>query len=507
MALNPFLPERAKVLEIASGTRQHAVYIASQRPDIVWQPSDRDDESVRSIEEWRFGISSKTSSDSIIERRSSIVFRLAFSRLKAKLPLLRIKFKTLKGSAMKFMPRILVSSCLAATFTLGCADQKTMSQALGYVEEPVAVLVSSMLIAQIDQANLTQKLASYGIVPRNGVKIYRLSYNTLAPDQSAVKASGVIILPDTQSPVFPWISLQHGTILAKSEAPSLAPGEGLAEASQGFLTVVPDYLGYGDSADLLHPYIIEAGYVAPLLDMLRATREFASTTKLNLGPLFLKGYSEGGYATLALQKAIETDSEGEFTIAASSASAGPYDVDYTGTLTAQKPKINPGNIPFLMLSYNHWLANDTLPLSEIFVPSEATVSDALNGSHSLQEIFKILPSDTNALFKADFITDFVGAHPTLDVSKKIHKLLKSQSLVAGPWVPSSPTRFYHCVDDEQIPVAVTEKTATTFKNLGAPVEAILIPSMDISHPFTHTTCPAIFSPIKWFAQILSGSAA
>ncbi|RYZ52108.1 MAG: DUF938 domain-containing protein [Proteobacteria bacterium] len=52
MALNPFLPEGAKVLEIASGTGQHAVYIAAQRPDIQWQPSDRDEAALRSIPEW-----------------------------------------------------------------------------------------------------------------------------------------------------------------------------------------------------------------------------------------------------------------------------------------------------------------------------------------------------------------------------------------------------------------------------------------------------------------------
>lgn len=52
MALNPFLPKAATVLEIASGTGQHAVYIAAQRPDLHWQPSDRDETSIRSILEW-----------------------------------------------------------------------------------------------------------------------------------------------------------------------------------------------------------------------------------------------------------------------------------------------------------------------------------------------------------------------------------------------------------------------------------------------------------------------
>ena len=32
----------ARVLEVASGTAQHVIYFASQREDVVWQPTDRD---------------------------------------------------------------------------------------------------------------------------------------------------------------------------------------------------------------------------------------------------------------------------------------------------------------------------------------------------------------------------------------------------------------------------------------------------------------------------------
>ena len=87
---------------------------------------------------------------------------------------------------MNIMPRILVSTCLAASLALGCADPHAASKTLGHAEEPASdgVLVASVLMAQIDQASLTQKLAQTGIVPRNGVKIYRLSYQTTTPDQA-----------------------------------------------------------------------------------------------------------------------------------------------------------------------------------------------------------------------------------------------------------------------------------------------------------------------------------
>lgn len=44
---------RLRVLEIASGTGQHAVFFAERLPHLDWQPSDVDPDSRASIEAWR----------------------------------------------------------------------------------------------------------------------------------------------------------------------------------------------------------------------------------------------------------------------------------------------------------------------------------------------------------------------------------------------------------------------------------------------------------------------
>lgn len=50
--LSALMPQNAKVLEIASGSGQHAVYCSEKRPDISWQPSDIDPVALQSIAAW-----------------------------------------------------------------------------------------------------------------------------------------------------------------------------------------------------------------------------------------------------------------------------------------------------------------------------------------------------------------------------------------------------------------------------------------------------------------------
>jgi dienelactone hydrolase len=197
-------------------------------------------------------------------------------------------------------------------------------------------LVNSSLIGQYDKNAIVNRVATFpgaSSLAQFAIKVYRLTYKTTGENGEEVTASGALLIPAAGKAV-PLISYQHGTIRRTDEemAPSNYNPNGEVWsgisllASTGYVVTAPDYIGYGESKNLPHPYEHAATLASASLDMMRAAKEFCARENVVLNNKnFLLGYSEGGFATMALHKLIEEEHAAEFPITASAPGAGAYD--------------------------------------------------------------------------------------------------------------------------------------------------------------------------------------
>lgn len=165
---------------------------------------------------------------------------------------------------------------------------------------------------------------------RNAVTLYRITYSSVIPEKGnqPTTGSGLLAVPDTKAANFPLLSYQHGTIYGRHEVPSF-PEESpetqlmIAQfAGQGYAVIGADYFGLGVSQEP-EGYLVKASHQQACYDLLVASRSVLDHLKLKSEKLFLSGWSQGGFVTMAFLEKLE--SAGVPVAAAATASA-PLDL-------------------------------------------------------------------------------------------------------------------------------------------------------------------------------------
>lgn len=318
------------------------------------------------------------------------------------------------------------------------------------------VYKTSTLVASKSQAEIRSFVKSRNLpLPeseiRSGVDIYRVTYKTTLYDDE-ITASGLVILPQTQESVA-MLSFQHGTIIAHSEAPSeTSPTNDImlfygAMAAPGFVGVVPDFIGFGASKDKMHPYYLEEPTASAVIDNAKAAREFALLSGLKFdGRLFLAGYSQGGYATMAAHKSIEENGLDHFNLIASFPASGGYDIKGVQEFFFDQDSYSqPFYIAFVAMSYRTYLGW-TAPLSDFFQTTYAEkIPGLFNGQFSSGDINAELTTEIKALIDTDLLAN-INTDPSYEY---INDAFVDNSLT--DWTPKVRMYMYHGDLDVTVP--------------------------------------------------------
>lgn len=363
------------------------------------------------------------------------------------------------NAVVKFFAVILV---LASCFLVSCHDAGpekppvynyfiSASQGASFSSSSLKALA---LFA--GQANIAS-LISYN------VKSYKLVYQTTFKGKT-INASGLILFPDGMKQSAHIISIQHGTTFLKSDAPTIAGSDGMELfAAAGYITIIPDFIGYGESASLFHPYYDKNYSATAVIDMIKASKEFLTTQQIAFTEkLFLAGYSEGGYVMLAVAKEIETNPAHELTVTAVAAGAGGYDLnDIFAGIATEAYYSYPSYIAFVLMAYNNtydW----GKPLNYFFAePYATTLATYMDGTHDGDVINRKLTTDMPTLFDAGFYTRLSQPDGEANLKQAI-----AGNDVSG-WKTIVPIRLYHGTSDEIIPYSNSETTLQHFKDAGS----------------------------------------
>jgi hypothetical protein len=178
----------------------------------------------------------------------------------------------------------------------------------------------------------------YASLVKSDVRLIRVVYATEYPKGSTINVSGALLISGNYDARFPTVLFNHGTngdrntspSVEISALPSLEVFLGITIASAfNCAVLIPDNIGYGESQSVTHPYMHGESLGQSGLDFIRAYREYVSAPDVALpfnNNILITGYSEGGYASVAVHKTIDAHPSEGLKVRKTIAGAGAYDL-------------------------------------------------------------------------------------------------------------------------------------------------------------------------------------
>jgi len=316
----------------------------------------------------------------------------------------------------------------------------------------------------------------------HSVDIYKVVYKTEIQD-TEINASGLVCVPSEVGD-YPLLSFQNGTNTVNDYSPSEYPGNPsylIVEviASMGYVVVIPDYPGFGESADIPHPYLIKEPTVRSIVDMLFAVKEMDSEELPDItvsDDVYLAGYSQGGWATLALHEALEKDYSGEFSLKGSVCGAGPYDMSILfGEMTGKNSYPMPVYIGYIINAYSEY-DQFTNPVTDILKePYASRLGSLYTGSMTFEQINEQLTTIIPDLFTDDFLSGYEADAKYASVRASL-----ASNSISG-WNTSVPLFLIHGSGDTSVDPITTESIYNAMIQAGTSTQTCtkeIIPDLD-----------------------------
>ena len=350
-----------------------------------------------------------------------------------------------------------MSIVLATSFALALAACGGGDDDNGGNHPPTATqpgdLVGGERINQISAAEITAALnapdskVQGGVKPLYAVDNYRVTYLTTDKNGAVTTASGLVSVPVKAAGArSPLVSYQHATTFHENQAPSNkveAVEPPLVLASLGYIVVSPDYVGFGAAKGQVHPYLTAAPTARAVVDMLTASDTWRGQAGVaDNGQLYLVGYSEGGYATMAAHRAIHL-ANGPLKQRLQSAvpGAGPYDV--VETLDEQLDRV--GKL--------------FPPLGAVLEPGRLSrLPESVRIEVRNLLLKQMVPEDGDVAYESLFLDRYIADDR--------EALAREHSVHLG-WAPDVPVYLFHGRLDLTVPYSASTSAQRALREAGA----------------------------------------
>lgn len=283
------------------------------------------------------------------------------------------------------------------------------------------------------------------------VEMHRMSHDMPFLD-GEIEVSGAVFVPSSSTAIteYPIVVFNHGTTFVRSSAPSFKPeisNMGYLLSSLGFVVLMPDYVGLGES-QITHPYCHAESESDCGWSLVQAFVESSEAMGINLnGNLFISGYSQGGHVAMAMAKNTPPESiQNIVELRAVAPLSGPYDMSGT-QLPLTFEQISYSNPAYLFYTLKGWKSvygGIYEDFSEIcYEPYASVIEPMLDGFHTAEEINAECPEELTDLFPEELI------QTVLSNPDNIIMQLAAENDVYQ-WVPEMPVHMMYCTEDEEV---------------------------------------------------------